>query len=296
MKVLARTENDLLALVTEHEGTMTGMVTPQVAGWLLRLNTHNRSLNKSRCLRFKSILQRDLWINTGEPIIVSREGTINDGQHRLTAIHETGIAAPMDVRFGIPQVAFHQTGTGDKRSPGEVLGIAGIACGNQCAAVAKWLWHYDNGSISRVGHAVETGDILQTVQNFPIINDVVRMGFTLKLAILKRSWFGAALTLMARRSSLEEVTNFAHAVDDGQGEPNSPTRRLHERLVDEAVKRGKMPPIDRVIISIKAWNAWVERRPIGLLKVIENDRSAGGFPTIATTHESVRGRRKAATT
>jgi hypothetical protein len=294
MKPIARTENDLLQIVLEFDGTMTGMMTPQVAGWLLRLNTVNRAFNQKRCEDLKSLLHRGLWMNTGEPIIVSKEGTINEGQHRLTAIHEAGIAVAMDVRFGIPQKAFYHTGLGAKRSAGDVLGIAKVPNANMCAAIAKWIWHYDQGFIGRQDHPVAPVDIHETVIRHPIISETAALAMSMRLTIIRTSWFGAVLTLVARRSSIEDARTFAQSVEDGQGDSNSATRRLHERLVAEGLTRAKIPPIDRVIISIKAWNAWVERRPVGMLKVLDSDRSSGGFPTIASTQEPAPKRRKVA--
>ncbi len=52
------------------------------------------------------MLREGRWLNTGEPIIVSREGILNDGQHRLLAIKETNMSAELDIRFGVPRVAF----------------------------------------------------------------------------------------------------------------------------------------------------------------------------------------------
>ena len=67
----------------------------------------------------------DGLINTGEPIIVSREGVLNEGQHRLTAVQRSGIGAVLDVPFGISREAFAATGTGARRTVGNVGAIAG---------------------------------------------------------------------------------------------------------------------------------------------------------------------------
>ena len=280
MKPIARSQDDLLRLVTEHDGTITGLITRDIAGWLLRLNLGNRQLTKTDVARFTRILERGMWVNTGEPIIVSREGVINDGQHRLTAIHETGIPAPCDVRFGILRDAFQATGTGRRRTAADVLHIGGTEDAKQCAAIAKIVWHYDNGTIAQCGQPIEATDIQSIVAAYPVIRETARISRSLKMPVLQRGWFGGALALVARRSSVEEAREYAEAVDSGQGVETSPSRQLHERLVREAMSRSKAPAIDRIILAIKAWNAWVVHRPVGQLRVIDTERSSKGFPPI----------------
>jgi hypothetical protein len=97
---LVSSEDDLLKRILAYNGTLAGLVTPQIAEWLLKLNTGNRPLVQRAIERFCKILKDKAWVNTGEPVIVSHEGVLNDGQHRLTAILTSGIAAELDVRFG----------------------------------------------------------------------------------------------------------------------------------------------------------------------------------------------------
>ena len=80
---------------------LTGLVTPEIAGWLQEMNTGNRPLNQEAVERFRGILRNGQWMNTGEAIVVASNGTLNDGQHRLIAIQSCGIPAAVDVRFGI---------------------------------------------------------------------------------------------------------------------------------------------------------------------------------------------------
>ena len=59
VKPLATSESELVELVTDHSGTITCHVTPQIAGWLLNLNTGNRPILKANVERFQAILKTD---------------------------------------------------------------------------------------------------------------------------------------------------------------------------------------------------------------------------------------------
>lgn len=277
---IAVSEDHLLRLVTEHNGMVSGIITAEIAGWMLRLNTSNRPLQRSGIARFVHILERGQWVNTGEPIIISREGVVNDGQHRLTAIHETGIQAECDVRFGIHRSAFHATGTGSRRSAGDVMHISGVDHAKVCAAIAKILWHYHNGSIARNSTAVENVDLLRVITGNPSVEQIAKFLPSHKMPVLRRAWWGGALAIMAIKSSFDIVQEFSESVDSGQGVETAATRKLHERLVAEAMTRSLLPVVDKLILAVKTWNAWTVNRPVGVLRVLDSERSSAGFPDV----------------
>ena len=117
---------------------------PQIAGWLLNLNTGNRPILKANVERFQAILKADRWQNTGEPIIVSREGVLNDGQHRLLAIKAAGCT----VRLGVTREAFYATGFGKRRSTPDVLGVEGYSNTSCQASIARLIRAYDAGQVA----------------------------------------------------------------------------------------------------------------------------------------------------
>lgn len=273
-------EDDLLYFIEHHRGTITGIITPECAGWLLKLNTGNRPVMRTIVERFRSILERGMWVNTGEPIIVSRQGVVNDGQHRLTAIHQTGIGAVCDVRFGIEREAFQATGTGVRRSASDVLSIMGMGYTNRVAAIAKLVMRADRGFIGSNQKNQESSDVVAIVNRYPFIHEIAVVIDSNTITVMKTATWGAALTLMARKSSVELALRFADQVKHGQGSETSPTRKLHEKFVQESIIRVKSPTVDRVVMAIKAWNAWVRGRPMSIIRVYADDITADGFPEI----------------
>src|SRR5690348_15979222 len=81
----------ILDLVLSMDGTIRLLVTPAVAEVLLSMNIGNRPLIKGWVDDLTERIRRGAWKLTGEPIIVAREGILNDGQHRLHAVVESGI-------------------------------------------------------------------------------------------------------------------------------------------------------------------------------------------------------------
>ncbi len=69
--------------VAEFYGTKTLVFDKAFAEKMLELNTGNRRVNGRKLARLVAQMAGGAFENTGEPLIVSAEGVLNDGQHRL---------------------------------------------------------------------------------------------------------------------------------------------------------------------------------------------------------------------
>ena len=275
---IAASEDELLDLVGNYQGTITGVVTPELAAALLTLNTNNRPMSPRAIDRFQAILRRGAWQNTGEAIIVASNGQLSDGQHRLTAIRRTGIAAECDVRFGIARAAFAVTGTGARRTTGNAMAIAGKPNATMQAAIGRLLVQHDAGYINRANIQVDSDLVIAITDAEPAIGNVAALIRSLKFKPTRTAPFGFALVLAHRATSLDQVAAFANLVDGGKADEEDATRRLHVRLRDAGMNKERIPQIDVAVLTIRAWNAWTEGRAISRLVVTEADRTAEGFP------------------
>lgn len=76
-------------------------ITPAKAKEMLKHNTTNRTIRESRVLQYMYDLDNDTWAFCTMPIYFYEDGTLADGQHRLTAIVESGKTARMVVGRGL---------------------------------------------------------------------------------------------------------------------------------------------------------------------------------------------------
>jgi hypothetical protein len=273
-------ERDLVDKIATCHGTLLGLVTPQIAEWLLKLNTGNRPLVRRGIDRFAKILRDGAWKNTGEPVIVCREGILNDGQHRLSAIHATGITADLDVRFGVVREAFHATGTGKIRRASQVLSIEGYSNTTCQASIARLMLNYDRRQMGNL-QQVEIGDILQIVDADDRLCEIAAKVQRSKFPPTRTGSFGFVLVVAARTSPMERVMEFLDLVSGGKFDDEAePTRRLHIRLRDAAMKRERLDSLDVAILTVKTWNAWLEGKPIAPLRIIDADRASVSFPQV----------------
>ena len=283
VKPLAMSESELVELVTDHSGTITCQVTPQIAGWLLNLNTGNRRVLKANVERFQAILHAKRWQNTGEPIIVSREGVLNDGQHRLLAIKATGSTVEVDIRLGVTREAFYVTGFGKRRSTADVLGVEGYSNTSCQASIARLIRAYDAGQMGSLKHTTlepeEALRIIETDDN--IAHVAARIQRFASFPPCRCGGFGFPLVLAARKLPMERIFEFAALVVSGLAQDSgSPTYRLHQKLADMRVQRERISQVDLAALTIRAWNAWITGGTLQPMKTTDSDRTSAGFPRL----------------
>lgn len=106
--------------------TMT-FVTPEMASqWLEKNNTGNRNIRKGDVEVLKLIIEQGLWETTHQGLAFYDDGTVADGQHRLSAIAQAGVGVWVNVTTGLPRRAVHAIDGGTLRTKLDRLHFSGV--------------------------------------------------------------------------------------------------------------------------------------------------------------------------
>ena len=81
-------------------------VTPELAAVYLEKNVSNRKLSRGQVLLISKQMQEGKWKKTGDTIKFSVTGRLLDGQHRLSAIVDSGVSQFLMVARGLDSNAF----------------------------------------------------------------------------------------------------------------------------------------------------------------------------------------------
>lgn len=234
-------------------------VTRQVLPWqaeiMLETNTGNRTLSMVRAARYAKDMKASAWEETGEPIIFSDEGILNDGQTRLKACILAGVPFTTHLTFGVPRKAFKVTGVGAKRTLADVLSIAGEKNATTVAGALNWLKKYLHGfSAPPLTHL----DGLNLLTEHPNIRGSVSAG---SLMANKTHLMDPSLAIFLHYVFALKDADKADAFFDflstgiGATHKNDPRHKLRERLIANKGEKAKLPGIEIAAIAIKAWNA-----------------------------------------
>jgi hypothetical protein len=77
-------------------------VTPSMAAEILERNKNNRTLRESVVDSYAQDMRNGHWLVNNQGIALADDGSLLDGQHRLSAIVRSGVSVPMLVVAGLP--------------------------------------------------------------------------------------------------------------------------------------------------------------------------------------------------
>lgn len=95
-------------------------ITPIKAAVFLEKNDKNRKLSQKVVNRYAADMTAGRWEENGEPICISEDGTLKNGQHRLNAIIKANITVRMLVVYDVKS-NIHEYDRGEKRSVANIL-------------------------------------------------------------------------------------------------------------------------------------------------------------------------------
>jgi hypothetical protein len=124
--------------ISETERTMLVEFLPSYCKFVLETqNEHNRHLNETKASIYAKDMRDGKWKRNGETVKFSKSGRLLDGQHRLAGCVQANKPFVSFVVLGLEDETFDTIDVGMKRTPGNMLAMAGIGNSNLTAAAAR---------------------------------------------------------------------------------------------------------------------------------------------------------------
>lgn len=117
--------------------TRTERITPKKAEQYLAMKKTNRPIDKAHVKALAKMMRDGTFHLTHQGIAFNCDGTLQDGQHRLLAIIESGMYVSMNVSRGLPNKAMDVIDTGKKRTIADALNINGLATDSRAVAIGR---------------------------------------------------------------------------------------------------------------------------------------------------------------
>ena len=245
------------------------LVTPDLARELLEGNTHNRSVNQKRVRELAALHGTSFWKETGDPIRITADGILVDGQHRLLAIVQSGVPVHYFIMRGVDLTAQEVIDTGSRRTLASMLQTRQEQNRTTLATAIKVIYHWEHGGRSADGlGSVPINVLLHFYDSNPGIKAIARR--TLAVNQVIRGGAGAvALTMwLFDHIDGEDAAHFWDRVKSEyghtEGDPISTLRKTLLRDAEEAsankASAGNRASVRgqtwRAAVIIKAWNAY----------------------------------------
>lgn len=253
----------------------------QARRWLAH-NDRNRTLNVAKAVKLADDMTAGRWMFDGATIRFAADGTLLDGQHRLTAIALADQTVLMLVVTGLDPASQDVMDTGRRRSAADMFTIAGHDNAVALAAVARLAVAWDNGTIkhsgSQIGGSISNAVIRDAVNADPLIAAAAGMAVRLAKKIgADPSAVGFAAWLLINVDPIaasEFLADVAEWRTNGAGDPR---HALLARLRAAKDRGERLTPIEQAFFIVRAWNAWRAGKELKVLKT-HSGSAAGSTP------------------
>lgn len=235
------------------------LVSPEMADAMLKRNVGNRPLVRSRVAKHVLRLREGTFRLLHQGIAFSKDGRLIDGQHRLTAVMEAGIAAPFTVTFGAEREEFNCVDQGGVRTAADLLAIDGKHHAALRSAVAAVLMVLDRAPL------LGAQEVAQYARDLDTRGDLFSRAVILGHRMHKVTNPTSAAVAYYVIGKAGAATGLQDAFWEGMatGENLSGSRlRLREWLTHNEIaeRNGRDLTVKRAAVIISAWNSWRRHR------------------------------------
>lgn len=243
-------------------------VTPsQATAWLADANTRNRSLRETKVAAYARDMASGAWQFNGDPIRFATDGTLLDGQHRLSAVVRSACTVPMLVVWGLPPETQDTMDIGAHRLFRDQLQLRGEQNSGEVASITRRVIALRSGSTTLSGQNAPTNaEMVAYIEANPSIRRAAEIAVKARGRVpAAPSAIGAAYHLCSlvpdRRGSTETATTDAELfylvqlIEMTGLYEGDPARTLLMRFQNEQMATGRqISPDDAYRYSILAWN------------------------------------------
>ena len=259
-------------------------VSPDVAEELLRRNPDNRPLRLRGVDRsveaYAAAMQRGEWVLNGEHVIVSQDGLLNDGQHRLAAVIKSGETVPMMLTFGVDRGTRHTVDQGAARTLGHVLAMLHYKNSNALATAVGFLWCVERDL--PFWNRPSNDEAIATVEAHPgLAQAVTESGLVARSFRVSVGCVAVAYYLCSRHNP-GVAADVLRKTYTGIGiiSEREPVNKLRKRYTDHLSKVNKISGPEAAALFVKAFNATLRGRQIQALMWRQEGPAAEEFPAV----------------
>lgn len=249
--------------------TVTAPLTPALAGVLLERNPANRRLGADVVEKYARDMKNGAWRLNGEPIIVSADGLLNDGQHRCAAVVESGHTIMAIFVFGVGRDTRMTLDQGKARRASDFLGMHGHVDSIALAAAGVFLWQLaQHGRVSsQAVYRPTKSEQLAVIDEHPgLIASLAAIDKKGSLSVGGRPMLGFCHYVFSEAAGEPSATSFMRALTSGAAlAARDPILYARNRLMAE---RGRLRSNERAELIFRAWNAHRRRETPKTLPIL----------------------------
>lgn len=236
-------------------------ITPAMAAQMLLHNKSNRPIQPRTVDQYVRDMMNGDWDVNGETVKVALDGTLIDGQHRLTAAVKAGYTLRDVVLVrDLPMSVQKTVDGGARRTWAQDLRIAGVSNPGVLVSIVQRAWLWDSGDVKFTGTVRPTRKELDAYreQHASALNRASEIATRTRTAFRPStpSAVGTA-HLITSRINLGDAAEFFSLFSSGAGlVEGDAILALRNRMTNHYADRVRTTDYTRIMMILRAWNAF----------------------------------------
>jgi hypothetical protein len=255
------------------------LISPELAKeWLALITRSQRKLRPGHVRMIARDIEEGRWLLTGESFIFDRDGGLLNGQHRLTAIIEAGVAVLSLVVWGVDPESFVAMDSCTPRSKSDVLGTLGHSNATALGSVAHLAWLYMNdvklsdGSMNKLSPV----NSAKVIEEYPELARAIPKGRSVR-GLCHGIAVPAFCYWVFRQIDEDDADRFFHHFATGEDiSKGNPILALRTRLMGRAnsmdrFEGNKFSQYTLLFLIFKTWNLFRGGKQCINLRINDNE-------------------------
>lgn len=237
-------------------------ITPDRARELLGSNEHNRNVRQRKVDQYAIDMRSGEWRLTGEPITISENGHLINGQHRLLACVQAEVSFVTAVAHNVPPDAMVSMDTGARRNLADLLTLNGYTSASILGAAVNNALRWEHGQVFSSWTPTHAQALrwLQQNENESITMWVSRWVESSRAPMSLRRAVAVPFMHFVSKSTDDAIIAefFSNLINQNFRGTDDPVRALRRVLENYSMRSHVRTPWNQQLaLLIKAWNAYV---------------------------------------
>lgn len=245
-------------------------ITPTEAQKWLDRKHPNRKISHHTVSAYARDMAAGKWELNGDAIKFNGDGTLLDGQHRLSAIVAAGVPVRTLVITGVDS---HLHDKGRLRTTSDEMVMAGEVNANMLSATVTGIYRYHTSPSLSASARPTYQEVLALLGAYPDIRNSVGLVASVGGVVAKKAVM-SSVHFLASFHDTEQADRFVNDVSIGEGlTRRNPAFVLRERFIQDRLNKVfRLSPKAMFVMTTKAWLAYRDGRDVSIIRFKENEK------------------------
>lgn len=275
-------ERLLAKATTENSRVQLIEVDRRLALELLKANTRNRAVNNARVAEYAVMMLNGDWLDGVADIVIGDDGVLQNGQHTLYAVVESGVPIVVTLKTGMRLEAQAVTDTQRARTIGNQLQIDGVKNANTVAAMSRLVYAWrEKGSLPAM---TSTGSVNLSVDRVTLISFIrknrnelehaagVAVARHHKTELLTATQIGVLQIIFSDHAPEHAEAWLEQLFGEAEG-ISQPVQAYRDRLIQMKGKDDGWSVFQKYAFAVKSFNAFMARENINRFMLRPSEQS-----------------------